>query len=203
MNRDAIDARRLRNRALLYLASLAEPETIALAFQQFERARNMTDAEAALAALVGVDARERERALDAFYRRWKHDPLVLDKWFRLQALSPLPDTLERVIALASHPDFNLKNPNRVRALLGAFAHGNQVRFHGRDGRAYAFFAQRVQALDELNPQLAARMVSAFNQWRRFEPTRREAMRGELERIASQPRLSKDTAEIVQRALGRG
>jgi aminopeptidase N len=203
VERDAIEARRLRNRALSYLASLEEPETTALAFQQFERARNMSDAEAALAALVGVDARERELALDAFYRRWKHEPLVLDKWFRLQALAPQPGTLERVLALSAHPDFTLKNPNRVRALLGAFAHGNQVRFHGRDGRAYAFFAERVLALDELNPQLAARMVSAFNLWRRFEPVRREAMRAELERIAARPGLSKDTAEIVQRALGLG
>ena len=201
-DRDAIDARRLKNRALWYLVSLEEPETIALAYRQFERARNMTDAEAALAALVGVDCRERELALDAFYRRWKHEPLVLDKWFRLQALAPQPATLERVIALAAHPDFTLKNPNRVRALLGAFAHANQARFHARDGRAYAFFTERVLTLDELNPQLAARMVSAFNQWRRFEPVRRAAMQAELERIAAQPRLSRDTAEIVGRALGR-
>ena len=203
IDKDAIDRRRLKNRALAYLVSLEEPETIALAFQQFERARNMTDAEAALAALVGVECRERELALDAFYRRWKHEPLVLDKWFRLQSLAPQPATLERVIALAAHPDFTLKNPNRVRALLGAFSHGNQVRFHGRDGRAYAFFAERVLGIDELNPQLAARLVSAFNQWRRFDAPRREAMRAQLERIAARPKLSKDTGEIVQRALERG
>jgi aminopeptidase N len=201
-DKGALDARRLRNRALAYLVSLEEPATLALAFQQFERARNMTDAEAALAALVGVDCRERELALDAFYRRWKHDPLVLDKWFRLQALAPQPATLERVVALSAHPDFTLKNPNRARALLGAFALGNQVRFHGRDGRAYAFVAERVLALDALNPQLAARMVAAFNQWRRLDEPRREAMRAELERIAAHAGLSKDCAEIVARALGR-
>jgi aminopeptidase N len=203
IDKDSIDARRLKNRALFYLASLEEPETIALSYQQFERARNMTDSEAALAALVGIDCRERELALDAFYRRWKHDPLVLDKWFRLQALAPQTTTLERVTALAAHPDFTLRNPNRVRALLGAFSHANQVRFHGRDGRAYAFLAERVLAVDELNPQLAARLVSAFNQWKRFEPTRRAAMHAELERIAAHPRLSRDTSEIVARALGRG
>jgi aminopeptidase N len=197
----AIDRRRLKNRALAYLATLEQPETITLAFEQFERARNMTDAEAALAALVGIDCRERELALEAFYRRWKHDPLVLDKWFRLQALAPQPATFERVVALAAHPDFTLKNPNRVRALLGAFAHGNQARFHGKDGRAYAFFTEKVLALDELNPQLAARMASAFNSWRRFEPTRRAAMHAELERIAARAKLSKDTSEIVTRALG--
>jgi len=201
-DRAAIDLRRIKNRALAYLVALEERETIALAFEQFQTARNMTDAEAALATLVGVECRERELALDAFHRRWKHDPLVLDKWFRLQAFAPQEATLDRVIALAAHPDFGLRNPNRVRALLGAFAHGNQVRFHGADGRAYAFVADRVLAIDELNPQLAARLVSAFNQWRRFEPQRREAMRAELERIAAHPGLSKDTGEIVGRALGR-
>src|SRR5262249_19180018 len=118
------------------------------------------------------------------------------------ALAPQGSTLERVIALTGHPDFTLRNPNRVRALLAAFAHANQVRFHGRDGRAYAFVAERVLAVDELNPQLAARLVSAFNQWRRFDARRRDAMRTELERIAAHPGLSRDTTEIVSRALGR-
>jgi aminopeptidase N len=201
-DKESIDRRRLKNRALQYLVALEEPALVALAGKQLESARTMTDAEAALAALVTVEGKERERALDAFYKRWKHDPLVLDKWFRMQALAPQPETFERVVALASHPDFNLRNPNRARALLGAFAHGNPARFHAPDGRPYAFVAECVLALDELNPQLAARMVSAFNQWRRFEPVRREAMRAELERIAAHPRLSRDTGEIVGRALGR-
>jgi aminopeptidase N len=196
----SIDRRRLKNRALAYLVSLEEPATTALAWQQFERARNMTDSEAALAALSGLECRERELALDAFYRRWKHDPLVLDKWFRLQAVAPQAATLERVIALAQHPDFTLRNPNRARALLGAFALANPARFHGRDGRAYAFVATKVLELDALNPQLAARLVSAFNPWRRHEPGRREAMRAELERIRQHAGLSKDTGEIVERAL---
>jgi aminopeptidase N len=196
----AIDARRLKNRALATLSSLEEPDTIALAHQQFERARNMTDAEAALAALVGVEARERELALDAFYRRWKHEPLVLDKWFRLQAQSPEKSAFERVLALSAHPDFTLRNPNRVRALLGAFAHGNPARFHARDGRPYAFFAGKVLELDALNPQLAARLVTAFSPWRRYEPVRRAAMQAELERVRGAPSLSKDTGEIVARAL---
>ena len=203
IDKESIDRRRLKNRALLYLASLEEPETTQLAFQQFERARSMTDAEAALAALTGLDGRERELALDAFYRRWKHDPLVLDKWFRLQAVAPQVATFERVVALTSHPDFTLRNPNRVRALLGAFALANPARFHAQDGSAYAFFAGKVLELDALNPQLGARMVSAFNQWKRFEVTRRAAMRAELERIAAHPKLSRDTSEIVNRALGRG
>jgi aminopeptidase N len=202
IDKDSIDARRLKNRALACLATLEDPETVALTWQQFERARNMTDSEAALAALTWVDCRERELALDAFYRRWKHDPLVLDKWFRLQAVAPQQATLERVMALAAHPDFTLRNPNRVRALLGAFTQANPARFHARDGRGYAFLAERVLVLDELNPQLAARLLSAFNQWKRFEPARRAAMQAELERIAAHPALSRDTGEIVTRALGR-
>jgi aminopeptidase N len=198
----AIDARRLKNRALLFLASLEEPETTALAFQQFERARNMTDTEAALAALVGVDGRERTLALDSFHRRWKHDPLVLDRWFRLQALAPQAGTFEQVVVLAGHADFTLRNPNRVRSLLGAFSQGNPARFHDRSGRPYEFFAEQVLRIDELNPQLAARLVSAFNQWRRFEPIRRAAMLRTLEGIERKPGLSRDTAEIVARALGR-
>jgi aminopeptidase N len=197
---ESIDRRRLKNRALLTLASLEEPATVALAWQQFERARNMTDSEAALSALSGIDCRERELALDAFYRRWKHDPLVLDKWFRIQAVAPQQATLERVIALAQHPDFTLKNPNRARSLLSAFAHANPARFHARDGRAYAFVASKVLEIDALNPQLAARLVSAFNPWKRYDAARRDAMRAELERIHAHAGLSKDTGEIVERAL---
>jgi len=198
----SIDRRRLKNRALLYLSSLEERETAALAWAQFEAARNMTDSEAALAALLAGNAPERERALAEFHRRWKHDPLVLDKWFRLQALAPQPDTLERVIELTRHPDFTLANPNRVRSLLGAFAHSNQARFHARDGRGYAFYAAQVLAVDARNPQLAARLVSAFNQWKRFDAGRRDGMYAQLERIAGHAGLSRDTGEIVGRALGR-
>ncbi len=197
----AIDRRRLKNRALAYLVSLGEPETIALALTQYREAANMTDAEAALATLCLVDCREREPALEDFHARWKHDPLVLDKWFRLQALSPSPVTLERVIALAGHPDFTLKNPNRVRALLGAFSQANPACFHAPDGRGHAFLAEKVLEIDALNPQLAARLVSALNQWKRFEPVRRASMQRELERVAARPKLSKDVSEIVGRALG--
>jgi aminopeptidase N len=192
--------RHLRNRALSYLVALEEDEFVGWALRQLREATCMTDAEAALAALVTVDRPERVQALEHFHATWKDDPLVLDKWFRLQALSPLPETFERVVELAGHPDFSLRNPNRVRALLGAFSHGNQVRFHDPSGEPYRFMADQVLAIDALNPQLAARMVSAFNQWRRFDATRREAMASELRRIGEAPELSRDTAEIVSRAL---
>ena len=202
LEREAMNRRRLCNRALFYLVSLEEPEALALAREQFREARNMTDAEAALACLSWVEGRERDEAFAEFHRRWQADPLVLDKWFRLQAVSPLSSTFERVVELTRHPDFTLRNPNRVRSLLGAFAHANQVRFHARDGRPYAFFADQVLAIDAQNPQLAARMVSAFNQWRRFDEPRRAGQLAQLERIAARPELSRDTGEIVARALGR-
>jgi aminopeptidase N len=196
----AIDARRLKNTALRYLAARVDPEWTARVARQLDGADNMTDREAALALLVGLDVPEREAALAAFYQAWRHDPLVLDKWFGLQALSPLRHTPERVRALYRHPDFSLRNPNRVRALVGSFASGNPVRFHTASGEGYRFLADAVLELDPINPQVASRMVSLFSQWRRYDGARQALMKAELERIAARPRLSKDVFENVGRAL---
>jgi aminopeptidase N len=201
-DKPAIDARRLKNTALRYLAAPADPAWVARAHRQFEEADNMTDRQAALSVLSGLAVPEREAALAAFYDAWRHDPLVLDKWFALQAVSPLPDTLERVRALYHHRDFSLRNPNRVRALVGTFAAGNPVRFHQASGEGYRFLADATLALDAMNPQVAARMVSLFSQWRRYDEVRQQGMREELERIAAAPQLSKDVFENVGRALGR-
>ncbi len=199
-DKHAIDRRRLRNTALAYLMA-ADPEAgTALAAAQFDTANNMTDASAALSLLADAQGPEREAALSAFYARWHDDPLVLDKWFSIQAGSRRPDALECVIALASHADFSLKNPNRLRSLVGAFCAGNQVHFHRSDGAGYRFLADIVIELDPLNPQLASRMVSIFNPWKRFDAGRQALMRGELERIAARTPLSKDVFEIVGRAL---
>jgi len=138
----------------------------------------------------------------AFYERWKADPLVLDKWFSIQATSIRSDTLERVQALAGHADFTITNPNRVRSLIGAFCSGNQVRFHSADGGGYVFLADHVLALNESNPQVASRMASIFNDWRRYDDGRQEKIQVELNRIASSDSLSKDVYEIVSRALSR-
>ncbi len=196
----AIDKRRLKNRALGYLVALDDAEARAIAARQFSEADNMTDQEAALGCLLECDGPEREDAVERFYARWEDEPLVLDKWFRLQALSSHPSTFERIVALARHPAFSLKNPNRVRSLLGAFSAGNQVRFHRADGSAYSFFTERVLELDGLNPQIAARLVAAYNNWKRFEPIRRAHMQRELAQIAAHPGLSKDVTEIVGRVL---
>jgi len=200
-DRDQVDRRRLKNAALAYLSVLAEPETAELVTRQFESADNMTDRQAALGLLVDLDGPEREAALGSFYEAWRHEPLVVDKWFAVQALCSLPDALDRVLALAEHPDFTLANPNRCRSLVGVFCAQNQVRFHGADGRGYRWLADVVCAVDADNPQLAARLATLFNAWRRLDPGRRALVRAELERIAGRDSLSKDVYEIVTRALG--
>jgi aminopeptidase N len=196
----SIDRRRLKNAALSYLAALEEPQLDALVATQLESADNMTDAQAALMIVCQRDTPARATALEAFHAKWKHDPLVLDKWFVAQALSSDPGTAAHVRALTSHPDFVRTNPNRVRSLLGAFGMMNQVRFHAGDGAGYALLGDMVLELDAINPQLTARLVSSFNQWKRFDTQRQALQRAQLERIAAKPDLSKDTSEIVGRAL---
>ena len=195
-----IARRRMKNRALRYLVALEQPETIAMAVEQFGTAQGMTDYEAAFSSLIDLVSPETDRAIEEFYERWHGDALVLDKWFRMQAMSSTPAAFDRVVALSKHRAFNLSNPNRVRSLLYAFAAGNPVGFHRADGEAYRFIADQILELDAINPQVAARIVSSFNQWKRYEPGRSGLMRTELERTASHPGISKDVSEIVERAL---
>ncbi len=196
----SIDQRRLKNTTLAYLVAGEVPGAIHWASQQFSSADNMTDAQAALMILCDVDTPETEEALAQFYVRWREDPLVLDKWFALQAASRRPDTPDRVESLCRHEDWSLRNPNRVRALLGTFCAGNQVYFHQASGRGYRLLGDMVRQLDPLNPQVAARMVSIFNPWRRYDEERQSLMRKELEGVRDAPGLSKDVFEIVNRAL---
>ena len=199
-DKQAIDRRRLRNAALAYLSALPVPDAVKRLQRQFETANNMTDSHAALQLLVDFQGPERDAALQSFYQRWRSDPLVLDKWFSCQALTHLPDAVERVLALSQHPDFSMKNPNRLRSLIAVFCAGNALHFHRRDGAGYRFLADSVLELDPQNPQVAARLVSLFNQWRRFDSERQSLMRAQLERIAERADLSKDVFEIVERAL---
>jgi aminopeptidase N len=198
----SIDRRRLRNAVLRSLVWAGEVDSIEAAWSQYGNADNMTDAQAAFLVLADQDHARRDDVLREFYERWKGDPLVLDKWFAIQAGSSRTDTLARVQKLAEHKDFNLANPNRVRSLVGAFCSGNQVRFHGSSGEGYVFLSDTVLALDDSNPQLASRMVSIFNDWRRYDTDRQISMQAQLERIASSGSLSKDVYEIVSRALSR-
>jgi aminopeptidase N len=188
--------RALRNLCLGYLVEIGHSK---LADEQFKSADNMTDAMAALTALANVDCPERLPALEAFYSHWEHEPLVVDKWLAVQATSRLPGTLARVNQLLAHPAFDIKVPNKVYALIRAFA-ANHVRFHAADGAGYAFLADQVIALNALNPQVAARMARGFDRWTKFDKGRQEKAKAQLERIRDTKGLTKDVAEIVTKAL---
>jgi aminopeptidase N len=140
------------------------------------------------------------RALNGFAQRWQREKLVMDQWFSLQAACPAEDALQRVIALENHPDFDPRNPNRVRSLYGIFAQQNQVRFHASDGGGYRFLAERVMQLDRTNPQLAARLLAPLTRWRRYDPARRLAMREALRGIEADAAISRDVFEVVSKSL---
>ncbi|MGQ0675184.1 MAG: aminopeptidase N [Rhodospirillales bacterium] len=192
--------RSLRNLALGYLVSLGDAESLALCARQAREGQTMTEVQGALAALCETAAPERAGALDDFCAKWKDEPLVMDKWFQVQAMAPRPDALETVERLMRHPAFSIRNPNKVRALIGAFAQGNPVGFHRADGAGHRFLADRVIELNALNPQVAARMLGAMTRWRRYQAKRAESMRRELERVAAAPGLSKDVFEIASKSL---
>jgi aminopeptidase N len=195
------DARSIGRRALrnLSLGYLGEVGLSSLAYKQFREADNMTDAMAALAVLANLDCPERERALAEFYEKWKNEPLVVDKWFAVQASSRLPSTLATVQQLTRHPAFDLKVPNGVYALIRTFG-ANHVRFHAADGSGYGFLADQVIALNALNPQIAARMARAFDRWKKFDEKRQAKAQAALERIRGTDKLSSDVGEIVGKAL---
>jgi aminopeptidase N len=191
--------RRLRNVALGYIAASGAEDAAKLAFTQLQAADNMTDRQGALSTLASGDSPERVAALDAFYNRYAGNALVLDKWFQTQALATRDDTAAVVAALVRHPEFTLANPNRARSLIGAFA-VNQRAFHGLDGAGYRFLADQLIALDQLNPQTAAKLLPPLGRWRRFDDKRAALMRAELERIVATPGLSKDLFEQASKSL---
>jgi len=192
-------ARRLRTVSLGYINASGAADGPDLAFGQFEGADNMTDRQGALMTLVNGLSDKREAALDIFYHRYSDNALVLDKWFQTQALATRADTAEAVEDLAKHRDFTLANPNRARALVGAFAI-NQRAFHSSEGRGYRFVADQLIALDKLNPQTAAKLVPPLGRWKRFDEGRAAKMRAELERILAVSGLSKDMTEQVSKSL---
>jgi len=192
--------RSLRNAALAYVTTIDDPTSRALAFLEFRRAANMTDAMAALTCLANSGGPERERALSMFHDKWSGEALVLDKWFRVQATSWLPGTLERVKALTAHPAFDLRQPNRVRSVIHAFAMENPLHFHAADGSGYAWIAGQTIALDRLNPQVASRLARAFDRWKKYDAGRQAHMRSALEKIRATEGLSPNVAEVVGRAL---
>jgi aminopeptidase N len=192
--------RALRNTALGYLASRGRPEDVARVAAHLAGARNATDEVAALSILSQVRSPERAKALDRFYEKWKDDHLVIDAWFAYQAASPQASALASVKKLTRHPLFSIKNPNKVRALIGTFTSGNPVNFNRPDGKGYEFVADRVLELDAFNPQIAARLLSAFRSWRALEPERRRMAKKALQRVAKAKPLSHDAYEIVSKML---
>ena len=198
----AIGRRALQNVCLDYLLQLDDAELRALGLRQFREASNMTDQLGALAPLANREGPEGVEALAAFYDRWRHEPLVVDKWLTLQATSRRPGALIQVRRLMGHEAFNPRNPNKVRALIGAFGQANPFHFHAADGSGYTFLADQVLALNDFNPQIAARLVAAFTRWRKYDPSRQAGMRRQLERILAAPALSPDVYEIATKSLGR-
>ena len=192
--------RALRNVALGYLASRGQAEDVNRAATHFTQSKNLTDETAALSILSEINAPERDAAMARFYERWKGDHLVIDSWFSCQAAAPLPSTLANVKGLTRHPLFSIKNPNKVRALIGVFATSNPVNFNRPDGRGYDFVADRVLEIDAFNPQIAARLLSAFRGWKMLEPMRRGATKKTLQRVAKSKPLSNDVFEIVSKML---
>jgi aminopeptidase N len=198
---DAVSSgkRGLKNVCLGYLAFLETPETIALCENQFNKATNMTDQFSALAMLANIDAPQQKEALQTFYKQWKNNTLVMNKWLAIQALSKLDGTFETVNALMKDPVFDLAIPNLVRALIFSFTQ-NAVHFHRNDGAGYAFLADRVIEIDKLNPQLAAFLSQPFKKLDKLDPMRKKAMKRELNRIMAQPNLSPNVYEIVSKSL---
>ncbi len=198
---EAIGRRRVKNACLAFLSRVCSPEIHALAQSQFENAKNMTDQMAALVAIVHNNHPAKEACLAQFYAQWQNEPLVIDKWFALQASSPAANAFETVQALRSHVAFDMKNPNRVRSLIGAFSQTNPLHFHAANGQGYAFLADAILELNAINPQVASRMVTPLTAWRKVEPSRQSLMKAQLQRIIDTKDISNDVFELASKSLG--
>ena len=196
---EQIGRRRLANLCLAYLNEIGTPVHRATARRQFDGADNMTDQFAALSILANTPGEDGKTALAAFYTRWQGEALVVDKWLAVQAASRLPDTLTTVAKLTSHPAFDVKNPNKVYALLRTFG-ANHRHFHAIDGSGYRFLAEQTAILDPLNAQVASRLARCFDRWKRFDATRQSHARAALEGLIKLPGLSRNVFEVVEKAL---
>ena len=192
--------RALANSALELLAADPTPDVAERAVRHFRSAANMTDAMGALEALKLIGGGAFEAALEDFYARWRNEPLVVDKWFSVQARAPGPEALGRVIGLTAHPAFDAKTPNRLRALVAGFSQLNPAAFHDPSGAGYRFLADQILAVDGFNPNVAARLIEPLGGFRRFKPELADKMKAELERILASEGLSKNVCELAARAL---
>jgi aminopeptidase N len=200
MNGQSYGRRSLRNVCLWLMMKANEEATLALCHKQFAQAKTMTDQLAAFGLLVNAaDTASRNQAIEQFYKQWSQDDLVLDKWFVIQATSEHPDTLKHVEDLLTHPAFSIKNPNKVRSLIGAFCQGNARNFHHSDGQGYQFLTRMLTTLDQINPQIAARLITPFTRWQRYDAPRRALIYQQLEHL-NQLDLSRDVREVVSKSL---
>lgn len=201
---DQIAQRSLKNVSLHYLATLQSPDYVDLCYQQYQSASNMTDRLSALRYLVNspvTSAKEKaDECLSHFYKRFSNEPLAIDQWLAVQATSTGKNALDNVKALLQHECFSLKNPNKVRSLIGAFCNNNLINFHRLDGSGYDFLTEQIIALNKLNPQIASRLVTPLTRWRKYSPERQSLMTERLKNIASQSDLSKDVFEVVSKSL---
>ena len=180
----------------MYLGEQGE----ALAKKQYQSADNMTDQMAAFRSLVHHETESANDVIDEYYQQWSQDNLVMDKWFTVQATIPHASAKKRVKQLFLHDDFDIKNPNRVRSLLGAFCSANPVCFHDINGFGYNLLGNYIETIDGMNPQIASRLCVPLTRWRRYNETRQQLMKSELERLISLPKLSKDVTELVEKSL---
>ena len=200
---ESIAQRALKNLALAYLVRTDKDNWIKDCYRQFEDATNMTDQLAALRCLVssgselGVDIAT--SALQAFYEKWKHEPLVVDQWFIVQASCQRKGSISKVKHLLEHEAFQLRNPNKVRSLIGAFCGQNHTGFHDRSGEGYEFLADRVLEIDQFNPQIGARLLTPLTRWKKFDKKRQALMQAQLLRIKAESNISKDVFEVVNKS----
>ncbi|WP_411727876.1 aminopeptidase N [Methyloglobulus sp.] len=196
----AIGRRRIKNICLSFLSRLENEKIQQWSEQQFSTSTNMTDKIAALANIVNYPHPAKEECLANFYQKWQSEALVIDKWFAIQSASPMPDAFATVRSLTAHPAFDLATPNRVRAVIGSFTQANPLHFHAINGQGYEFLANHVIALDVLNPQVASRMLGPLTSWRRFDSTRQNLMKTQLERVMNSPAISRDVYEVASKSL---
>ena len=196
----SIGWRGVKDVCLQYIARLGTPESKTLAYEQYMCSDNLTDRLSALTALNGNESKERTSAFEDFYKRFKDQPLVIDRWFGLQASAPMSSTFKTVKSLIDHPDFELKNPNRTRALLGSFAMNNMRCFHDQTGEPYAFLVEQVRRLDKINPQLATRVVQPMTRYASFDAKRSAMIKDALHALKDGSSLSRDLYEVVHKSL---
>jgi len=199
-NGKEIGRRSLKNRCLSYLMYLETEDIQELALKQYKSADNMTDSLAALNCFANFESEIGQEVLADFYKKWRHDPLVVDKWFSIQSRASVKNNLERIKGFMDHESFDIKNPNKVRAVVGSLGFGNPVIFHQADGAAYDFFAEQVIVLNGLNPQMSARLANAFANWKRYDENRQSLMQLALEKILSHKNIAKDVYEVVNKTL---